>query len=99
MFKQKHVRGFVMVLATLAFTLFVTDVAAFGSKDEKEKYDAVYEGTFKAITDGEMVQGAVVALTKTDVVINIGFKSDGLVSLNEFRDLPNLKVGDVVEVW
>ena len=37
MFKQKHVRGFVMVLATLAFTLFVTDVAAFGSKDEKEK--------------------------------------------------------------
>jgi small subunit ribosomal protein S1 len=39
-----------------------------------------------------------VALTKTDVVINIGFKSDGLVSLNEFRDLPNLKTGDEVEV-
>ena len=68
------------------------------SKDEKEKYDAVYEGTFKAVTDGELVKGLVVALTKTDVVINIGFKSDGLVSLNEFRDLPNLKTGDEVEV-
>jgi small subunit ribosomal protein S1 len=45
-----------------------------------------------------MVQGTVVGLTKTDVVINIGFKSDGLVSLNEFRDLHGLKTGDVVEV-
>jgi small subunit ribosomal protein S1 len=68
------------------------------TKDEKEKYDNVYEGTFRTITDGEMVHGAVVALTKTDVVINIGFKSDGLVSLNEFRDIPHLKVGDEVEV-
>jgi small subunit ribosomal protein S1 len=68
------------------------------SKEQKEKYDAVYEGTFKAVTDGELVKGLVVALTKTDVVINIGFKSDGLVSLNEFRDLPNLKTGDEVEV-
>ncbi|MBO9634824.1 MAG: 30S ribosomal protein S1 [Chitinophagaceae bacterium] len=68
------------------------------SKEEKEKYDNVYEGTFKAVSDGELVKGLVVALTKTDVVINIGFKSDGLVSFNEFRDLPNLKTGDEVEV-
>lgn len=68
------------------------------SKEEKVKYDAVYEGTFKAVTDGELVKGLVVAMTKTDVVINIGFKSDGLVSLNEFRDLAGLKTGDEVEV-
>jgi small subunit ribosomal protein S1 len=68
------------------------------TNEEKEKYDAVYEGTFKAITDGEMIEGVVVGLTKTDVVLNIGFKSDGLMSLTEFRDLPNLKQGDVVEV-
>ncbi|MCW3116815.1 MAG: ribosomal protein, partial [Chitinophagaceae bacterium] len=43
-------------------------------------------------------KGIVVGLTKTDVVLNIGFKSDGLVSLNEFRDLQNLAVGDEVEV-
>ena len=68
------------------------------NNEEQQKYDAVYEGTFKQITDGEMVQGTVVGMTKTDVVINIGFKSDGLVSLNEFRDLHGLKTGDVVEV-
>jgi small subunit ribosomal protein S1 len=68
------------------------------SKEEKAKYDNVYEGTFKAVSDGELVKGLVVALTKTDVVINIGFKSDGLVSFNEFRDLPTLKTGDEVEV-
>ncbi len=68
------------------------------TKEEKEKYDYVYENTFKTITDGEMIDGILVALTKTDAVINIGFKSDGLISLNEFRDLNNLKVGDVVEV-
>ncbi len=66
--------------------------------EEKVKYDKVYGDTFVAIEDGEIVAGALVALTKTDAVINIGFKSDGLVSLNEFRDLPNLKVGDNVEV-
>ena len=68
------------------------------NKEEKEKYDKVYENTFVQIKDGEMINGTVVAFTKTDVVINIGFKSDGLVSLNEFRDMPNLKVGDEVEV-
>jgi small subunit ribosomal protein S1 len=73
------------------------NVASY-SKEEKEKYDTVYEGTFKAVTDGELVKGLVVAMTKTDVVINIGFKSDGLVSLNEFRDLQGLKTGDEVEV-
>lgn len=73
------------------------NVASY-SKEEKAKYDTVYEGTFKAVSDGELVKGLVVAMTKTDVVINIGFKSDGLVSLNEFRDLSNLKTGDEVEV-
>lgn len=68
------------------------------NKEEKQKYDKVYENTFVAITDGTLIKGTVVGLTKTDVVLNIGFKSDGLVSLNEFRDTPGLKVGDEVEV-
>lgn len=68
------------------------------TKEERVKYDSVYDNTFVAITDGELVKGLVVALTKTDVVINIGFKSDGLVSLNEFRDTQGLKTGDEVEV-
>jgi small subunit ribosomal protein S1 len=68
------------------------------SKEEKEKYDKVYENTFVQLNDGEMIKGTVVGITKTDVVLNIGFKSDGLVSLNEFRDIQGLKVGDEVEV-
>jgi small subunit ribosomal protein S1 len=66
--------------------------------DEKQKYDKVYENTFVTINDGELIKGLVVGLTKTDVVLNIGFKSDGLVPLNEFRDTPGLKIGDEVEV-
>ena len=66
--------------------------------EEKHKYDKVYENTFVTIEDNEIVNGNIVALTKTDAVVNIGFKSDGLVSLNEFRDNPNTKVGDIVEV-
>ncbi|MEJ7627621.1 MAG: 30S ribosomal protein S1 [Ferruginibacter sp.] len=74
------------------------NVAAY-SADEKAKYDSVYDNTFKQINDGEMIQATVESLTKTDVVVNIGFKSDGLISLNEFRDIPGgVKVGDVIEV-
>lgn len=68
------------------------------SPEEQESYDKVYEKTFVLIEDGEIINGTIVAMTKTDAVINIGFKSDGLVSLNEFRDMPGTKVGDTVEV-
>ncbi|HEU4554956.1 MAG TPA: 30S ribosomal protein S1 [Chitinophaga sp.] len=68
------------------------------SKEEKAKYDQTYDSTFKVIEENGLINGTVVGLTKTDVVINIGFKSDGLISLNEFRDMQNLKVGDEIEV-
>ncbi|MGZ3852977.1 MAG: S1 RNA-binding domain-containing protein, partial [Flavisolibacter sp.] len=73
------------------------NVASY-TQEEKDKYDKVYENTFVQLNDGEMIKGTVVGITKTDVVLNIGFKSDGLVSLNEFRDTPGLKIGDEVEV-
>ncbi len=69
------------------------------SKEEQEKYDELYDQTFKDIEEEQVIQGYVVGLTKTDAVINIGFKSDGLISLNEFRDTPDLKLGDTVEVF
>src|ERR1700744_2756997 len=62
------------------WTIDKRNVAAY-TKDEKEKYDKVYENTFVQLNDGEMIKGTVVGITKTDVVLNIGFKSDGLVSL------------------
>ncbi|MGZ5285636.1 MAG: 30S ribosomal protein S1 [Flavisolibacter sp.] len=79
------------------WTIDKRNVASYTS-EEKEKYDKVYENTFVQLNDGEMIKGTVVGITKTDVVLNIGFKSDGLVSLNEFRDIQGLKVGDEVEV-
>jgi small subunit ribosomal protein S1 len=79
------------------WTIDKRNVSAY-TNDEKEKYNKVYDSTFVQITDGELIKGSVVGLTKTDVVLNIGFKSDGLISFNEFRDLQNLKIGDEVEV-
>jgi small subunit ribosomal protein S1 len=73
------------------------NVASY-TQEEKVKYDSVYENTFVQLNDGELIKGLVVGITKTDVVLNIGFKSDGLISLNEFRDIQGLKVGDEVEV-
>jgi small subunit ribosomal protein S1 len=59
----------------------------------------MYDGTFKAINNNEIVTGTIVGISKTDVVVNIGFKSDGLVPLNEFRDMPSIKIGDEIEVY
>ncbi|UKJ08949.1 30S ribosomal protein S1 [Solitalea lacus] len=69
------------------------------SKAEREKLEALYEGTLSSVTKGEIVTGKVVLINNKDVVLNIGFKSDGLVSLSEFRDTPDLKVGDEVDVF
>ncbi|MDZ4758166.1 MAG: 30S ribosomal protein S1 [Bacteroidota bacterium] len=76
------------------------DKAGFGNytEDERKNYESLYEKTLTVITERELVQGIVVAIGDKDVVLNIGFKSDGLISLNEFRDMPDLKVGDSVEV-
>ena len=69
------------------------------SKDERAKLEAQYDKTLNIIADHAVVEGTVVALTGKDAVINIGFKSDGLVPLTEFRHMPDLKVGDNVEVY
>ena len=66
--------------------------------DERNQLENQYSNTFVTINDNEILRGMVVSLTPSDVVLNIGFKSDGLVPLSEFRDMPDLKVGDEVEV-
>ena len=76
------------------------DNAGFGdyNQNEREVMAAAYEKTLSAITEKEIVKGTVVGFTEKEVVLNIGFKSDGLVARTEFRDLPDLKIGDEVEV-
>ncbi len=73
------------------------NVAAY-SEEKRKELESIYDTTFKPIEESELLQGVVVGLTDTDAIINIGFKSDGLISLNEFRDMPDLKPGDEVEV-
>jgi small subunit ribosomal protein S1 len=69
------------------------------SDQDREKLEKLYDGTFSSITKGEIITGTVVNVNSKDVVLNVGFKSDGLVSVSEFRDTPDLKVGDTVEVF
>jgi len=69
------------------------------SKAQKEELAKVYEDTLTTVEEKRVVHGTVVSISSRDVVLNIGFKSDGLVSASEFRDTPELKVGDQVEVY
>ncbi|MDH5475410.1 MAG: 30S ribosomal protein S1, partial [Cyclobacteriaceae bacterium] len=69
------------------------------STKEKDEMASVYTDTLTTITEKELVEGVVVGISSRDVILNIGFKSDGLVSSSEFRDTPDLKVGDTVEVY
>ena len=73
------------------------NVASY-SKEKRVELEKVYDTTFKTIEESELLNGTIVGLTKTDAIINIGFKSDGLVSLNEFRDMPEIKIGEDIEV-
>jgi small subunit ribosomal protein S1 len=78
------------------------DLKGFGedySNSEREKLEKMYDDTLTQITEKEVVKGTVVGISDRDVILNIGFKSDGLISATEFRDLPDLKVGDEVEVY
>lgn len=69
------------------------------SDADREKLEKMYDGTFNSINKGEIISGIVVNINSKDVVLNIGFKSDGLVSVSEFRDTPDLKIGDEVDVF
>ena len=78
------------------------DKKGFGegySAAEREELANIYNDTLTTIEEKKVLQGTVVSMSDRDVVLNIGFKSDGLVSASEFRDTPHLKVGDQVEVY
>ncbi len=69
------------------------------SKESREKLTETYDNTLSKINDKEVVTGIVTSMSKREVVVNIGYKSDGVVSMNEFRYNPELKIGDEVEVY
>jgi small subunit ribosomal protein S1 len=69
------------------------------SKDKKDEMNKMYSGTVTTVNSGEVVSGTVVGINDRDVILNIGFKSDGLVPLAEFKDMTNLKIGDIVDLF
>ncbi|MFT7612244.1 MAG: small subunit ribosomal protein S1, partial [Parvicellaceae bacterium] len=69
------------------------------SQEDTEKYNGMYDGTLTMINEKEVVNGSVVAITNKEVVVNIGYKSEGIVPINEFRYNPELAIGDPVDLY
>ena len=69
------------------------------SEEERKKMEEVYNQTFNAIVEQDVVEGTIVGKTSREIVVNIGFKSDGVIPINELRYNPNFKIGDPIEVY
>jgi len=69
------------------------------TKEEREKLEEFYNKTFNSVAEHEVVDGTIVSLTDREVVVNINFKSDGVIPRAELRYNPDFKVGDKIEVY
>lgn len=69
------------------------------STDEFEQFMKMYEPTLRDIEEGEIVKGKVMGVTKEDVIVDVGFKSEGIIPISEFPEPVNVKVGDEIEVY
>ncbi|OUQ52812.1 30S ribosomal protein S1 [Alistipes sp. An116] len=76
---------------------FENDLAV--SDQDKAQITEAYDKTLSNVNVGEVVEGTVTAITKREVMVNIGYKSEGVIPVSEFRYNPDLKVGDKVEVY
>ena len=65
----------------------------------REELMKTYDESLNTVKDKEVIEGTVIALNKREAVVNIGYKSDGIIPMSEFRYNPDLKVGDTVEVF
>jgi small subunit ribosomal protein S1 len=69
------------------------------SPEERAELEKAYSESLSSVAEHQLVDGTVVGLTKKEVVVNIGYKSDGIINISEFRYNPDLKIGDTVEVY
>ena len=67
--------------------------------EEKSANEESYSKSLSRINENEVVEGTVTSINKREVIVNIGYKSEGVISINEFRYNPDLAVGDTVEVY
>ena len=77
----------------------IEETAASSEETASSSLADLYAQSLRVITEGQIVKGRVIALTDQDVLVDIGFKSEGSISRQEFSDLQNLAVGDEVEVF
>ena len=69
------------------------------SPEDRKKLEELYSQSLGSITEHEVIDGTIVSINSREVVVNIGYKSDGVLPFNEFRYNPDLKVGDVVDIY
>ena len=69
------------------------------SASERTKLEDIYSSSLSSIVEHEVIDGTIVGVNSREVVINIGYKSDGIIPFNEFRYNPDLKIGDVVDIY
>ncbi len=69
------------------------------SSSERGKLEEMYSNTLSSINENEVVDGTIVSMNKREALVNIGYKSEGVISMSEFRYNPDLKIGDKVEVY
>ena len=69
------------------------------SNASKEAQEESYDATLNKVSEGQVAEGTVISIDKKEVIVNIGYKSDGIISASEFRYNPDLKIGDKVEVF
>jgi small subunit ribosomal protein S1 len=101
MYKELLIKHMAKELAEFDWDLVGTN-KGFGvgyTTAERTKMEDLINETLNQLTEKEVVKGTVVGITDREVILNVGFKSDGLVQLSEFRDMPDLKVGDIVDVY
>lgn len=82
---------------TFDWNAFENDTALYG--DQKDNIVEKYDLTLSRIQNGEVLDGLVTSVDKREVMVNVGFKSEGVISRNEFNYNPDLAVGDTVEVY
>ena len=81
------------------------DLAQYGIKESNyenvsdDNMSAMYDGTFRSVTENTIIQGRVVNITPTHVIVNVGYKSEGVLPREEFEDTPDLAIGDMVDVY
>ena len=83
-------------LSDFDWNAFENDAAVAEGQSDLQK---AYDETLNRVNEHEVVDGTVIAINKREVVVNIGYKSDGIIPVNEFRYNPELQVGDTVEVY